>query len=108
MLHLGRDCLCGKEAPRLWGFTSPLCWRCSAMMVGVLAGCLMLFCLRLLGGSPLLLGLLGGSCVFPAGADVFCQVVGPYRSNRIRRLVTGIPLGVGLAFLSRACVTLFW
>ena len=77
------------------------------MMVGVLAGCLMLFCIRSLGGSPLLLGLLGGSCVFPAGADVFCQVVGPYRSNRIRRLVTGIPLGVGLAFLSRACVALF-
>ncbi len=107
MFHIGRDCLCGREAPRSWGFTSPLCWRCSAMMVGVFAGCMMLFCLQPLAGSPLLLGLLGGSCVVPAGADVFFQMVGPYRSNRIRRLVTGLPLGVGLAFLSRACVASF-
>jgi uncharacterized membrane protein len=107
MFRFGRDCLCGKEAPRPWGFTSPLCWRCSAMMAGVLAGCLMLYCLGSLGGSPLLLGMLGGSCVLPAGADVFFQVVGPYRSNRIRRLVTGFPFGVGLALLSRACVASF-
>jgi uncharacterized membrane protein len=75
------------------------------MMAGVPAGCLMLFSLRPLGGSPLLLGLLGSSCVLPAGADVGCQVMGTYRSNRVRRLATGFPLGVGLAFLSQACAS---
>jgi uncharacterized membrane protein len=102
MFHLGRDCLCGKEAPQLGGFTSPLCWRCSAMLAGVMAGCLVLDCVQALMASPLLLGLLGGALAFPAGADVFCQLVSTYRSNRVRRLVTGFPLGVGLALLSKA------
>jgi uncharacterized membrane protein len=75
------------------------------MMAGVFAGCLVLCLLRPLGVSPLLLGLVGGSCVLPAGADVGCQVMGTYRSNRVRRLATGFPLGVGLAFLSQACAS---
>ena len=107
MFQFGHDCLCRKEAPQLGGFTSPLCWRCSAMLTGLLAGCLILCGLQRLESSPLLLGLLGGACVAPAGADVAWQIIGPYRSNRGRRLATGLPLGVGLVFLTHVLVRWF-
>lgn len=107
MFHLGRDCLCRKEAPRLGGLTFPLCWRCTGMTAGAVAGCLTLACTPGVVMSPLWLGLIGLSCIIPAGADVFCQLVSNYRSNRHRRLVTGIPLGVGLAFVSKAVSAFF-
>jgi uncharacterized membrane protein len=107
MFHLGRDCLCRREAPQVGGLTFPLCWRCSGMLAGVLAGGQMLSWVPALAALPLLLGLLGGLLIFPAGADVFCQLVSTYRSNRLRRSVTGLLLGMGLVLLSKVLVDLF-
>jgi uncharacterized membrane protein len=106
MFHLGRDCLCRREAPTLGRFTFPLCWRCTGIAVGI-AALQAVDCLGGLQGFPASLAApLGALCGLPAAADVFCQMAGPYRSDRRRRLATGVLLGAGVVFLARAFVPL--
>jgi uncharacterized membrane protein len=107
MFHLGRDCLCRREAPTLGWFTFPLCWRCTGIAAGILA----LQAVDCLGGLECfpasLAAIVGASCALPAGADVLCQMAGSYRSNRSRRLATGVLLGAGVVFLAHAFAPLF-
>src|SRR5215469_9231063 len=99
MFRLGRDCLCRREAPALGRFTCPLCWRCTGVTVGTLA----LQAINCLGGledlPAALAAALGVACGLPAAADVFCQMAGSYRSNRHRRMATGVLLGAGVVLL---------
>ena len=98
--RLGQDCLCRREAPALGRYTSPLCWRCSGMAAGAAA----LLTVHALGGLPAasaILAVAGCLCGLPAAADVSFQVMTPYRSNRSRRLVTGVLLGAGIVLLGQ-------
>jgi uncharacterized membrane protein len=107
MFHLGRDCLCRREAPKLGRFTSPLCWRCSGILAGVLIGAPLLSFLPGPIVGEQLLGRVGMVLVLPAAIDVFSQMASTYRSNWLRRLVTGMLLGVGLPFLVKSFVCSF-
>src|SRR4051812_30894768 len=86
MFCLGRDCLCRREAPAAGRFISPLCWRCSGMAAGLAPGVALTLCMD----SALLAALASGLAALPAGADVLCQIASDYRSNRWRRVVTGL------------------
>jgi uncharacterized membrane protein len=82
-----------------------LCWRCSGILAGVLIGVpLLCFLPGSLAGEQLL-GRVGMALVLPAAIDVFAQAAGTYRSNWLRRLVTGLLLGVGLPFLVQSFVS---
>jgi uncharacterized membrane protein len=96
--RLGRDCLCRREAPAVGRFTLPLCWRCSGMTVGA-AGMLVIDALGALAVAPVFMAVAGCLCGLPAAADVGFQVITPYRSNRLRRLASGVLLGTGIALL---------
>jgi uncharacterized membrane protein len=98
--------LCRRGAPTLGPFTFPLCWRCS----GITAGAAALLAVHALGSLPAAsatLAVMGCLCGIPAGADVGFQVVTPYRSNRLRRLVTGLLLGAGIVLLGQVLVQAF-
>jgi uncharacterized membrane protein len=104
--RLGRDCLCRREAPAIGRFTFLLCWRCSGMAAGAVA----LLVVNALGGLPMPsapLAVAGGLCGLPAAADVGFQIMTPYRSNRARRLVTGVLLGAGIVLLGHVLVWWF-
>ncbi len=104
--RLGQDCLCRREAPALGRFTFPLCWRCSGMMAGLAA----LITIDALGGLPAasaFLAVTGCLCGLPAAADVSFQVMTAYRSNRSRRLVSGVLLGAGIVLLGRVLARWF-
>jgi len=106
MFRFGRDCLCRREAPHVGRFSFPVCWRCSGLLVGSFFGSLVLPWLKL-PPETLLLGVVGCVAVVPAAADVLCQVVTSYRSNRHRRLATGLLLGAALALLCHVVVSWF-
>jgi uncharacterized membrane protein len=87
-------------------FTFPLCWRCSGLLVGSVVGSLVIPCMHL-PAATLMLVVLGCLAALPAAVDVLCQVVSSYRSNRSRRLVTGLLLGAGIALLCHSFVSWF-
>jgi uncharacterized membrane protein len=101
--RLGRDCLCRREAPALGRFTFPLCWRCSGMTAGAMA-LLAIHALGCLPAAPATLAVAGGLCGLPAAADVCFQLMTAYRSNRSRRLATGLLLGAGIVLLGHVLV----
>jgi uncharacterized membrane protein len=104
--RLGQDCLCRREAPALGRFTFPLCWRCS----GLTAGATALLTVHALAGLPpasASLAVTGCLCGLPATVDVGLQILTPYRSNRARRLVTGVLLGAGIVLLGQILARCF-
>jgi uncharacterized membrane protein len=104
--HLGRDCLCKREAPEFGRFTFPLCWRCSGITTGA-AVLLTVYALGYLPAATAYWAVVGGLCGLPAAADVGLQVMTPYRSNRSRRLVTGVLMGAGIVLLGHVLVRCF-
>ncbi len=107
MIRFGQYCLCRREAPRVGHFTFPVCWRCSGLLAGGLLGSLALAWLKLPSTALLPLGVVGGLATLPAALDVFCQIVSAYRSNRYRRLATGLLLGAGIVLIITAIVSWF-
>jgi uncharacterized membrane protein len=101
--RLGQDCLCRREAPALGGFTCPLCWRCSGIAAGA-AAVLAAYALGGLPPAPAALAVAGSLCGLPAAADVALQMMTAYRSNRSRRLLSGLLLGAGIVLLAQALV----
>jgi uncharacterized membrane protein len=101
--RLGQDCLCRRDAPALGRFTFPICWRCTGMAAGAVA----MLASRALRGWPApcaSLAAAGCLCALPAAADVTFQVMTSYRSNRLRRLATGLLLGAGIVLFAHVLV----
>jgi hypothetical protein len=75
-----------------------------------MAGATALLAVHALGGLPAAsatLAVMGCLCGLPAAADVGFQILTPYRSNRLRRLVTGLLLGAGIVLLGHVLVRSF-
>lgn len=70
-----------------FGFVFPLCARCSAIVVGALAGMVWVPC----AVQPSLAFVFG---TVPMGIDVFLQRYGAIESTNIRRVLTGLMFGV--------------
>lgn len=66
------------------------------MLFGVAAGATVAHFAQLNSWPWWLLVVLGSALALPAFADVAAQWISPYRSNCLRRGVTGLLLGVGV------------
>jgi uncharacterized membrane protein len=75
-----------ERAPHIGGLTCPLCWRCSCTLI---AACFM----ALLTARHSIL--LGSLCGLPALVDVGFARFGIYPGSNLRRVVTGLLLGMG-------------
>ena len=94
---IGRAPLCNldaQHAPRVGSWCFPLCWRCSALAVGIFLIQGLRFCQWLPWHVPW--GLL---LCLPCGVDCLLQRQGIKESTTCRRVVTGFLAGVGIALL---------
>jgi len=103
VFRLGRDCLCRRDAPRLAGLSSPLCWRCSGAALGAL---FFLPASAYAGPGLHACAVWGCLLALPATADVLLQILTRYRSGPARRFATGLLLGCAVVLLCRAAVAL--
>ena len=102
MFSSGHACLCRRDAPALFELASPFCYRCTGMLVGVAVGAI-LGHLAALNEQPWwLLVALSIPLALPALVDVLAQNLSSYRSNLIRRSVTGLLLGLGIVCIGTA------
>jgi len=104
-LRLGEDVVCGRrEAPKIFSFTFPFCWRCSGIIVGLLFGRLIWTWSGVFEISFISLLLMVFLLWLPIVLDVFFQKVSDYKSSRRRRFVSGILAGIGIVPFSKACL----
>jgi uncharacterized membrane protein len=102
MFSSGHACLCRRAAPALFEFASPFCYRCTGMLVGVAVGAI-LGHWAAWNEQPLwLLVALSIPLSLPAVFDVLAQNLSSYRSNLIRRSITGLLLGLGIVCIGTA------
>jgi uncharacterized membrane protein len=102
MFSTGHACLCRRAAPALFELASPFCYRCTSMLAGVALGAI-LGHLAALNQQPWwLLVALSIPLALPAIADVLAQNLSAYRSNLIRRSITGLLLGLGIVCIGTA------
>lgn len=84
--------LCNKKperAPNVNGHTFPLCWRCTGLVLGALAGYISLLFI-----PPI--GLCSYTLLLPIGIDGGLQYLGGVLSTNTRRFVTGFIGGLSV------------
>ena len=102
MFSSGHACLCRRDAPAVFELTSPFCYRCTGMLAGVALGA-MFGHLTVLNERPWwILVALSIPLALPALLDVLAQNLSLYRSNLIRRSITGLLLGLGIVCIGTA------
>jgi len=102
MFSSGHACLCRRAAPALFELASPFCYRCTGTLAGVGLGAI-LGHLAALNEQPLwLLVTLSIPLALPALLDVLAQSLLSYRSNLIRRSITGLLLGLAIVCIGTA------
>lgn len=76
-----------------YGKQFPICARCTGELIGILAG----ICIVIFYGYPrfFMIPLL----MLPMVLDGFLQLLTPYKSGNIRRVVTGFLFGIAFVFL---------
>jgi uncharacterized membrane protein len=105
MFSTGHACLCRRAAPAVLELASPFCYRCTGMLAGVALGAVLGHLADLNDWSWWLLVALGVPLAAPALLDVMAQNISSYRSNLIRRSVTGVLLGLGIVCFGTATRT---
>ena len=83
-----------ERAPSCLGFVFPFCYRCTGVIIGGIIGAFLHF-LSLAEANYALFVILA----LPCGIDGLVQKFKIQKSNNPRRLVTGLMLGIGLAFI---------
>ena len=71
----------------------PVCARCTGLGIGYISSLLVLI---ILGMFQLWIAFL---LILPLAIDGTGQLFGKWKSNNIRRLLTGIPAGIGVSYL---------
>lgn len=94
---IGRFPLCNgrsERAPHICGYTFILCWRCA----GLLSGCLLCHTAILLRFVHYHF-VVGIAFVLPCVLDAICSHIKRLESTNVRRFVTGLLAGIGVAFM---------
>ena len=93
---IGRVPLCNEipeRAPHIGGFCFPLCWRCTAFIIGIIISHLIIP-----DGAGLKKGIMiiiGMSLIVPCLLDGIMQYLLSKPSNNIRRFTSGFLAGIG-------------
>ena len=81
-----------ERAPHVGEFCFPLCWRCTMMITGLLAG--VIICVFAYPGT--IIGLLSLSLAIPCFIDGLLQTTTDYVSTNTKRILLGFVAGVGM------------
>lgn len=98
--YFGKVPLCNHRADRgifIHGFCLPLCFRCTGLLAGSIAGTVVLRCFG--WDIPIVAGL---ALIVPTGVDGFLEYFFGKESMNRRRMVTGLMAGVGCAVVECA------
>jgi uncharacterized membrane protein len=91
---IGEKPLCNQRpdrAPHIFGYCFPLCWRCTSLIMGYIAGSALQA-----GAYHIMFSIL---CCLPAFIDSVLQYKFNKESTNIRRIITGGLAGLGIGGL---------
>lgn len=96
--YIGKKPLCNLKshrAPNLFGFCFPLCWRCTSIVIGTLAGHI-IYHQNYYNKSLQWVGIV---LMIPLIIDSYLQYGLDLESTNFRRIITGLLTGFGLSYL---------
>ena len=102
-MTFGLEPLCNKRpetAPHLGAFCFPICWRCTALIIGVVCGFMIK---RFIEDNRTFVMSLSIIAILPCLVDGLRQRFSDYDSTNIRRIIYGYVAGIGMRLFFYAC-----